>query len=143
MWKMPAGEKAPKGGTFLLHTTGTHTIFTPEYFWEEALEMGKMAEKFAEEEVVAHEEELEKLPEGGMVSVLKKAGELGLFMADIPEEYGGLDLGFAMSMLIGEKTAPNGDFAVSFAAHVGIGTLPIVFYGNDAQRDAYLPDCAT
>jgi len=143
MWKMPTGEKVPRGGGFLLEPTGTHTIFTPESFWSEALEMGKMAERFAADEVVAHEEHLETLPEGGMVSVLKKAGELGLFMADIPEEYGGLDLGFAMSMLIGEKTSLNADFAVSFSAHVGIGTLPIVFYGTEAQRAAYLPDCAS
>lgn len=143
MWKMPESQTVPKGGTFLTTRLGSHTIFTPEDFWGEALEMGKMAERFAEEEVVAHEEELEKLPEGGMLAVLKKAGELGLFMADIPEEYGGLDLGFAISMLIGEKTAPNADFAVSLAAHVGIGTLPIVFYGNDAQRAEYLPKCAS
>src|SRR5699024_9236459 len=77
------------------------------------------------------------------VDLLKKAGELGLLSADIPEEYGGLELDKISSSLITEKFSNAGGFSVTHGAHVGIGTLPIVFFGNDEQKEKYLPKLAT
>src|SRR5699024_570671 len=77
------------------------------------------------------------------VKLLKKAGELGLLSADIPEQYGGLNLDKISSSLITEEFAPAGGFSVTHGAHVGIGTLPIVFFGNEEQKSKYLPKLST
>ena len=135
--------RTPGGGSFLVNTCGDHEIFTPEKFDEETLEIGRTAERLLLDQVVPVVDRIEKQEPGLMVSLLKQAGELGLFMVDVPEEYGGLELPKSVSMLLAEKVAYNADFSVSFGAHTGIGTLPIVFFGNEEQKTRYLPKLAT
>src|SRR5699024_3156587 len=77
------------------------------------------------------------------VKLLEKAGGLGLLSADIPEEYGGLALDRSSSSLITERFAPAGGFSITHGAHVGLGSLPIVFFGNEERKEKYLPSLAT
>src|SRR6185312_550472 len=88
-------------------------------------------------------EEIEAKKEGLMPALLKRAGDLGLLMVDIPEAYGGLGLHKTTSMLVSERGALCASFSVSWGAHTGIGTLPIVYYGTDAQKREYLPKLGT
>ena len=136
-------KKVPVGGSFLVTPCGSHPIFTPEQFGDDEREIGRTAERLLTDEVLPVEDKIEHKEHGLMVSLMKKAGELGLFMIDVPEEYGGLELPKSVSMLVAEKVAQNADFSVTFGAHSGIGTLPIVFFGNDAQKAKYLPKLAT
>ncbi|MCB9519256.1 MAG: acyl-CoA dehydrogenase family protein [Myxococcales bacterium] len=133
----------PRGCSFLLNPVGTETIFTPEAFTEEQRMFAKTAEEFMEREVLPVANRLEEQEPGLMVSLLKKAGEIGLLMIDVPEEYGGLALDKTTSMLCGEKLAAYGGFSVSHGAHVGIGSLPLIFFGNADQKAKYLPRLAT
>ncbi len=99
--------------------------------------------QFVENEIFPHIEEIEEQNFDLVVAGMKKCGELGLLMIDAPEEYGGLELDKATSMLVGEKIAPSGSFSVAYAAHTGIGTLPLVYYGTKAQKDQYLEKIIT
>jgi len=132
-----------KGGSFLIAESDPQEVFTPEDFGEEQKMFAKTAEDFVFNEVIANMERTEKKEEGAMVELLKKAGELGLLMIDIPEKYGGLELDKATSMLVAEIISKGGAFATTFGGHTGIGTLPIVFFGNEAQKQMYLPRLAT
>ena len=105
--------------------------------------MPRTTEEFVAGEVLPKVDNLENHEFEYSVELLKKAGELGLLGADIPEEYGGLALDKISSSLITEKFARAGGFSVTHGAHVGIGTLPIVFFGNDEQKEKYLPKLAT
>ncbi len=103
------------------------------------------ARRFALDEVVTAHDAIEH-PDASfsvMAGLLRKAGELGLLMIDVPEEYGGLGMDVTTSMLCSENLAKQGSFAVSWGAHVGIGSLPIVFFGSDAQKKRWLPLLAT
>lgn len=135
--------KEIKGGGFLVDELTGEDIFTPEDFSEEHLMIAKTTEDFVEGEVLPLIEKLENHEFDHSVELLKKAGELGLLSADIPEEYGGLGLDKLSSSLITEKFARAGGFSVTHGAHVGIGTLPIVFFGNEEQKSKYLPKLAT
>jgi alkylation response protein AidB-like acyl-CoA dehydrogenase len=132
-----------KGGSFLIESQDPFQIFTPEDFNEEHKMIARTALDFCLGEVAPHLEEIEEQKEGLTVRLLKKAGELGLLGADVPEEYGGLGLDKISSTLISEYLVHGGSFALSHGAHVGIGTLPIVFFGNRAQKEKYLPALAT
>src|SRR5207237_9860832 len=92
---------------------------------------------------LARLDELEAKEEGLMPALLRRAGELGLLMIDVPERYGGLGLRKTTSMLVSERGALCASFSVSWGAHTGIGTLPIVYYGSEAQKQRYLPKLAT
>lgn len=133
----------PRSGSYLLEETGAGRIFTPEDFSDSTRRMADTAQKFTDTEVIPIERELETLPERRMRELMEKAAACGFFMTDIPEEYGGLDLPKVDSMILAEKLAGNADFSVTFGAHVGIGTLPIVYYGTDAQKQKYLPKSAS
>lgn len=135
--------KEIKGGGFLVDELTGEDIFTPEDFSEEHLMIAKTTEDFVEGEVLPVIEKLENHEFDHSVELLKKAGELGLLSADIPEEYGGLGLDKLSSALITEKFSRAGGFSISHGAHVGIGTLPIVFFGNEEQKSKYLPKLAT
>lgn len=135
--------KEIKGGGFLVDELTGEDIFTPEDFSEEHLMIAKTTEDFVEGEVLPLIEKLENHEFDHSVELLKKAGELGLLSADIPEEYGGLGLDKLSSALITEKFSRAGGFSISHGAHVGIGTLPIVFFGNEEQKSKYLPKLAT
>jgi alkylation response protein AidB-like acyl-CoA dehydrogenase len=128
-----------KGGGFLISETPEEEVFTPEDFSEEHKMIAKTTEDFVLKEVLPLSEEIEKQNFEVQRKLLKKAGELGLLSADIPEKYGGMELDKVSSMLIAEKMVMQGSFAVSFSAHTGIGTLPIVFFGNEEQKKRYLP----
>ncbi|HHW06436.1 MAG TPA: acyl-CoA dehydrogenase [Clostridia bacterium] len=132
-----------RGGSFLIEDAENISIFTPEDFTEEHRMIAKTAEDFVAGEVKPHIDRIEAQEEGLSKELLRSAGELGLLSADIPEEYGGAGLDKISSILITEKVASGGSFAVSFAAHTGIGTLPIVFFGNKDQKEKYLPALAS
>ncbi|MGG3799207.1 acyl-CoA dehydrogenase family protein [Metabacillus fastidiosus] len=135
-------KKAVKGGSFLIEDVSHEQIYTPEQFTDEHKMIAKTTEDFIENEVLPHLEDIENHQFDKSVELLKKAGELGLLGADVQEEYGGLGLDKISSALITEKFARAGSFSLSFGAHVGIGTLPIVFFGNEQQKQQYLPSLA-
>lgn len=136
------GERV-KGGAFLLGAVTPEQVFTPEEFTEEHKMVAKTAFDFTAKEVEPRVEELEKLDPELMASLLKQAGELGLLGADIPEEYDGAGLDKISSMLIAENLTRGGSFGLAHGAHTGIGSLPIVLFGNADQKKRYLPALAT
>lgn len=136
-------KKFIKGGSFLIEDISYQNMLTPEDFTEEHLMIAKTAEDFVEKEVLPQLEYLEKHEFDRTVKLLKKAGELGLLAADVPEEYEGLALDKITSSLLTEKMSRAGGFSLSHGAHVGIGSLPIVLFGNDAQKQKYLPALAS
>lgn len=136
-------EKLFKGGAFLIEDLTGEDIITPEDFTDEHQMIAKTTEEFVEKEVLPHIDAIENHEFEHSVKLLKKAGELGLLSADIPEEYGGLNLDKISSSLITEKFVRAGGFSITHGAHVGIGTLPIVFFGNEEQKEKYLPKLAT
>ncbi|MDF2657705.1 MAG: acyl-CoA dehydrogenase [Paenibacillus sp.] len=131
-----------KGGSFVIDSADWNSVTTPEDLSGEQLMIAGTTEHFIENEVLPHDEALEKLDYGLTVRLIRKAGELGLLGVDIPEPYGGLGLDKVSSTLISEKLARGSSFALSVGAHVGIGTLPIVFFGTPEQKKRYLPDLA-
>jgi alkylation response protein AidB-like acyl-CoA dehydrogenase len=131
------------GGSWLVATVGAHEQFTGADFTEEDLLYARTAEDFVRNEVLTQLDALEAKQEGLMPALLRRAGALGLLMVDIPEQYGGLGLRKTTSMLVSERGALCASFSVSWGAHTGIGTLPIVYYGSEAQKQRYLPRLAT
>lgn len=136
-------ERVFQGGAFLVEDLIAEDIITPEDFTDEHQMIAKTTEEFVVNEVIPKINHLENHEFEHSVALLKKAGELGLLGADVPEEYGGLALDTISSSLITEKFARAGGFSVTHGAHVGIGSLPIVFFGNDSQKEKYLPKLAT
>ncbi|WP_085505812.1 acyl-CoA dehydrogenase family protein [Thalassobacillus devorans] len=136
-------EKMFKGGGFLIEDVAAEDVITPEDFSDEHLMIAKTTEDFVLGEVVPKIDNLENHEFEHSVDLLKKAGELGLLGVDVPEEYGGLGLDKISSSLITEKFSRAGGFSVTHGAHVGIGSLPIVFFGNEEQKQKYLPKLAT
>lgn len=131
-------EKILSGGEYLIVETPCEDVFTPEDFTDEQRQMGETTEQFIANEIVPHMDEIEKQNFELVVEGMKKCGELGLLMMDAPEEYGGLELDKASTMLVGEKISYGGSFSVAYSAHSGIGTLPLVYYGTAAQKEKYL-----
>ena len=132
-----------KGGSFIIENITPDQVFTPEDFTEEHRMIAKTTADFTEGEVAPLVEELEQQKEGLIRGLMQKAGELGLLGADVAEKYDGGELGKVGSSLITENTVKGGAFTVAHAAHTGIGTLPIVFFGTEAQKQKYLPGLAT
>ncbi|MGG5252104.1 acyl-CoA dehydrogenase family protein [Neobacillus sp. SM06] len=136
-------KKTIKGGSFLIEDVSFEQLFTPEDFSDEHKMIAKTTDDFVEKEVLPQLEYLENHEFHRTVNLLKEAGELGLLGTDVPEEYGGLGLDKISSSLITEKMARAGGFSLSHGAHVGIGSLPIVLFGNEEQKKKYLPVLAT
>ncbi|MFB6467504.1 acyl-CoA dehydrogenase family protein [Cytobacillus sp. Hz8] len=136
-------ENIIKGGSFLIEDVTYNQVFTPEDFTDEHKMIAKTSEDFVVNEVLPEVPYLEKHEFDRSVKLLKSAGELGLLGADIPEEYGGLSLDKISSALIAEKMSIAGGFGITHGAHVGIGSLPIVLFGNEEQKQKYLPLLAT
>ncbi|MCC6808290.1 MAG: acyl-CoA dehydrogenase family protein [Deltaproteobacteria bacterium] len=135
-----SGDMAqPTGGAFLLEACGSRKIFTPEQFSEEQLMFHKTAVDFLLHEVMPRSKDIENKKEGVVPNLLRKAADVGLLSLEIPEQFGGLGLDVATSMLVAEAISRHGSFSVSLGAHTGIGTLPIVYFGNAKQREKYLP----
>lgn len=134
---------ATTGGAFLIEDVTADSIFTPEDFSAEQKMIAKTTEDYVMKSVMPQVPYLEKHEFDRSVALLKEAGELGLLAADVPEEYGGLQLDKISSALIAEKMAIAGGFSISHGAHVGIGSLPIVLFGTEAQKQTYLPALAS
>lgn len=133
---------AAKGGSFLIEDVMCSAVLTPEEFSDEQKMIAKTTEEYVMNSVMPQLPFLEKHEFDRSVKLLQEAGELGLLAADVPEEYGGLNLDKVSSALIAEKMAAAGGFSISHGAHVGIGSLPIVLFGNENQKKSYLPDLA-
>ena len=127
-----------KGTEFLITTADKDDVFTPEDFSDEQRQIGNTTEQFVLNEVVPHRDEIEHHNLPLTVELMKKCGKLGLLMIDVPEEYGGLELDKATSMLAAEKLALSGSFSVTYSVHTCIGTLPLVYYGTREQKEKYL-----
>ncbi|WP_108306600.1 acyl-CoA dehydrogenase family protein [Metalysinibacillus jejuensis] len=132
-----------KGGGFLVEEADVNRVFTPEDFSDEHKMIAKTTEDYVTNEVLPAVEHLENHEFEHSVRLLKSAGELGLLGADVPEEYEGLGLDKISSALIAEKMSVAGGFSITHGAHVGIGSLPIVLFGNEEQKKKYLPKLAT
>ncbi|GAB7386392.1 acyl-CoA dehydrogenase family protein [Bacillaceae bacterium] len=132
-----------QGGDFLFAQTDPDAIVFPEDFTEEQRMIAETAQEFVEKEVEPCDEQIEKLDYDVIVRLLRKAGEIGLLSTDIPEEFGGLGLDKVSSLLIAETLAKSTSFSITLGGHTGIGSLPIVFFGNRQQKEKYLPDLAT
>ncbi|UXX79157.1 acyl-CoA dehydrogenase family protein [Reichenbachiella carrageenanivorans] len=134
-----AEKRSIRGGEFLIRESQAQDIFIREEFTEEQKMMAEATQDFIEKEINPNIEKIEKQEDGIMPSLMEKAGELGLLGISIPEEYGGLGMSFNTSMLIADEIGATGSFSTAYGAHTGIGTLPILYYGNEEQKKKYLP----
>lgn len=132
-----------KGGEFLIKETDPKDVFTPEDFTEEQRLMAQTCLDFVREEVHPLLERLDNQEEGLMEGLMKKAGQMGLFAVSVPEQFGGLNMDFNTSLLVTESVGGGHSFPVAFAAHTGIGTLPILYFGTDEQKQKYVPKLVT
>ena len=131
------------GGSFVIDDPDAGSVVTPEDLTEEQRMFAETTSDFVEREILPVDEQIEKLDYGLTVKLMRKAGELGLLGADVPEAFDGLGLDKISSTLIGERLSKASSFALSVGAHVGIGTLPIVYFGTPEQKRNYLPDLAS
>lgn len=143
MTSQPQQSPAPKGGSFLIEERGPEDIFIAEDITEEQRMFARTAEEFLRKEVIPREEEIYAKDWAVTRELMRKAGGLGLLSIDIPEKYGGLGLDKVSSAVVGEQFALQSSFAGTQSAHVNIGTLPIVFFGTEEQKQKYLPKLAT
>jgi alkylation response protein AidB-like acyl-CoA dehydrogenase len=132
-----------KGGEWLIKESNAFDTFTPEDFSEEQLMVKEMCLQFLATEVNPIVDRIDKLEPGLMPSLVEKAGEQGLLGASIPEELGGLGKDFITATLVNEGLGAGYSFSVAVAAHTGIGTLPILYFGTDEQKKKYIPKLAT
>jgi len=139
----PSSLVAAKGGSFLIESRTPAEVFTPEDLSEEQRQMAATAAQFAREEVLPRTAEIEAKKAGAVPDLLRKAAELGFTAMDIPEEYGGLGMDKTTSTVITDFMSVLASFSTAYGAHVGIGTLPLVWYGTDEQKKQYLPKLAT
>ncbi|HAJ99601.1 MAG TPA: acyl-CoA dehydrogenase [Bacteroidales bacterium] len=136
-------EKKLKSGEFLVRDISAKDVFIPELFDEEQRMIAQSCKDFIEVEVYPHLDKLDKGDRELMKELLKKSGELGLMGISIPEQYGGFGQSFVTQMLAAETIGAAYSFSVAFMAHCGIGTLPIMYYGNEEQRQRYIPQLAS
>lgn len=128
-----------KGGEFLIRDTLPEEVFIPEEINEEQKMVRQMVVDFIRQEINPNRNRIEKQEPGLVPSLLKKIGDLGLLGAHMPGQYGGTELDTNTNTIIGDVLGPSGSFIVSFAAHTGIGMLPILYFGTDEQKEQYLP----
>ncbi len=136
-------NKALQGGEFLVRSTDAKDVFVPEEFTEEQKMIAQSCQDFLNAEVYPVIDRIDAHEEGLMPQILKKAGEMGLLGVSIPEEYGGFGQDFVTSMLASDTMGAGYSFSVAFSADTGIGSLPIMYYGNEEQKQKYLPKLAT
>ncbi len=134
---------AAPGGSFLLEDRQPEEVFTPEDLSEEQQQIADTADRFAREQLLPAADRVEAKEPGVLRSLLVEAAELGFTAVDIPEQYGGLGLDKVTSALVADHLSSLASFSTSFGAHTGIGTLPIVWYGTEEQKQRYLPKLAT
>jgi len=128
-----------KGGSFIIKETKSQDVFIPELFSEEQKMIRETLQDFVEKQVYPHVHDIEKQKDGVVPGLLEQLGELGMLGADMPEGYGGMELDTITNSLITETLGPSGSFSVAYSAHVGIGMLPILYYGTEEQKEKYLP----
>jgi alkylation response protein AidB-like acyl-CoA dehydrogenase len=144
MSKTAEQQKAIRGGEFLIRETAANEIFIPEDFNEEQKMIRQQCEDFLDKEVFNRLDEIDSMKDPKLMSsLLDKAGELGLLGTSVPVEYGGFGMDFNTTMLVAEVIGGGHSLAVALSAHTGIGTLPILYYGNEDQKKKYLPKLAT
>jgi alkylation response protein AidB-like acyl-CoA dehydrogenase len=136
-------KTAAKGGSFLLESPAPQDVFTPADLTDDQKLIGQTAEEFVLKEVLPLAKDLENKKPGLMEELIRKGGELGLMGGGVPEEYGGAGLDKIATTVLTEKLSIYGGFAVTHGAHAGIGTLPIVYFGTEAQKQKYLAKLAT
>lgn len=142
---MEAQEKdITRGGQFLVKETKSENIFTPEDFSEEQKMMRDSVKEFVDRELWPNKERFEKKDYAFTEETMRKAGEMGFLGVAVPEEYGGLGMGFVSTMLVCDYiSGATGSFSTAFGAHTGIGTMPITLYGTEEQKKKYVPKLAT
>src|SRR5213082_281232 len=136
-------RKRVAGGSFLIEERTLEEVFTPEDFSEQHQLIAQTAEEFATKEIVPNIDRIEHKEFAVTRELIKKASELGLTSVEIPEEYGGMEMDKVSSAIIADYIAKSGSFSVTWGAHVGIGTLPIVYFGTPEQKKKYLPKLAS
>ena len=137
-------EDITRGGQFLVKETKCENVFTPEDFSEEQIMMRDMVKEFSDKQLWANKDRFEKKDYAFTEESMRKAGELGLLGVAVPEEYGGLGMGFVSTMLVCDYiSGATGSFSTAFGAHTGIGTMPITLYGSDEQKKKYVPKLAS
>lgn len=137
-------KRAIKGGEFLIRETQASEIFIPEDWNEEQRLIAQTCREFLEQEVFPRLDEIDSMKEPGLMpAILDKAGALGLLGTSVPQEYGGFGMDFNTTMLVSEVFGGGHSVAVALSAHTGIGTLPILYYGNEDQKKRYVPKLAT
>src|SRR6187455_207284 len=134
---------AIKGGEWLIKESSPFEVFIPENFSEEQLMIRDMCEQFLDKEVYPILDRIDALEAGLMKSLVRKAGEQGLLLTSFPEEYGGLGKDFVTSTIVNEYLGAGHSFSVAIAAHTGIGTLPILYFGTPEQKKKYIPKLIT
>jgi alkylation response protein AidB-like acyl-CoA dehydrogenase len=139
----PVSQALNRGGSFLITSTRPEDVFTPADISDDQRLIGQTAEEFMTKEVIPAIPELEAHKEGAMAEMLKRAGAIGLLGGAIPEEYGGSQLDKVSATVLAEKLSGYASFAVSHGGHSGIGTIPIVYFGTEAQKKKYLPKIAS
>src|SRR5215510_11584728 len=131
------------GGSFLIQEHSMDDVFTPEDLTEEHRQIAQTTDEFAKNEIIPNLEKIEHKEFAVTRELIRKACEIGIGNVDVPEQYGGSDMDKISSALIAEHISVSGSFSVSFGGHVGIGTLPIVYFGTPEQKAKYLPKLAT
>ncbi|MFK8303433.1 acyl-CoA dehydrogenase family protein [Capnocytophaga stomatis] len=133
-----------RGGEFLVKETLCENVFTPEDFSEEQILMRDTVKEFIDKEIYPNKPRFEQKDYGYTIEMMRKIGEMGLLGIAVPEQYGGLGMGFVTSSIVCDYiSGATGSFATAFGAHTGIGTMPILLYGTEQQKQKYLPKLAT
>ncbi len=131
------------GAEFLIKESSVQDTFTPEDFSEEQKMVQETVHEFNKSEVYPNTAKIEKQVDNIAATLLEKFGDLGLLGTHMPEQYGGMDMDFNTNTIIGEAVGPSGSFSVAYNAHTGIGMLPILYFGTEAQKEKYLPGLVT
>src|ERR1700679_1979639 len=139
----PTDTKRIPGGSFLIADPTPADCFFPEDFTDEHKQIAETTANFAINEIMPASDQIEAKDFSVTRRLLKEAEELGLTAVDIPEEYGGVEMDKVTSAVVAENISKQASFSVAFSAHVGIGTLPLVWYGTDEQKKKYLPKIAS
>ena len=133
-----------KGGEFIIKDSNPEDIFTPEDFSQEHIMMKESVQEFIDREIWPYKERFEKKDYEFTKQCMQKAGELGFLGVSVPENYGGMGMDFVSTMLVCDYiSGATGSFSTAFGAHTGIGTMPIVLYGTEEQKEKYVPKLAS
>ena len=132
-----------QGGSFLLAPSTPEEIFTPEDFTQEHRAIARTTEEFWTKEVAPNVDAIQHQEPGLAISILRKSGQLGLTAVILPEQYGGMEMDLTSAMIVAEGVSKDGSYSGWHGAHTGIGTLPLLMFGNEEQKQRYLPKLAT